>query len=244
MTPSNKGMKLTSVERIGRSQLIPGVRRTSRGWTMTPATIGLIALIGATHPGQGEEQSSPLRIEVRTGATRVVCSGDGLTYSSIVALRLRITNQSGGVLIVANEFKAAPWLKAAASIADAAAGRFAYDFGGHEYWPGEWHPPKFAKKPDAGRFEVLNPGAASERTVEIWVISTESPGGIHGLLSANETYVVQTGIRTWPYWMMSEKDVAEVAKRWRSSGILVTSTLTTPLVPVTIPPTNGQCGSK
>jgi hypothetical protein len=28
---SNKGMKLTSVERIGRSQLIPGVRRTSVG---------------------------------------------------------------------------------------------------------------------------------------------------------------------------------------------------------------------
>ena len=28
MTPPNKGMKLTSVERIGRSQLIPGVRRT------------------------------------------------------------------------------------------------------------------------------------------------------------------------------------------------------------------------
>jgi hypothetical protein len=26
--PSNKGMKLTSVERIGRSQLIPSVRRT------------------------------------------------------------------------------------------------------------------------------------------------------------------------------------------------------------------------
>jgi hypothetical protein len=29
--PQNKGMKLTSVEHIGRSQLIPGVRRTSRG---------------------------------------------------------------------------------------------------------------------------------------------------------------------------------------------------------------------
>jgi hypothetical protein len=29
--PSNKGMKLTSVERIGRSQLITGVRLTSRG---------------------------------------------------------------------------------------------------------------------------------------------------------------------------------------------------------------------
>jgi hypothetical protein len=29
-TPSNKEMKLTSVERIGRSQLIPGVRRTIR----------------------------------------------------------------------------------------------------------------------------------------------------------------------------------------------------------------------
>jgi hypothetical protein len=28
MGPSNKGMKLTSAERIGRSQLIPGVRRT------------------------------------------------------------------------------------------------------------------------------------------------------------------------------------------------------------------------
>jgi hypothetical protein len=27
----NKGMKLTSVEHIGRSQLIPGVRRTCRG---------------------------------------------------------------------------------------------------------------------------------------------------------------------------------------------------------------------
>jgi hypothetical protein len=27
-TPSNKEMKLTSVERIGRSQLISGVRRT------------------------------------------------------------------------------------------------------------------------------------------------------------------------------------------------------------------------
>jgi hypothetical protein len=27
---SNKGMKLTSFERIGRSQLIPGVRRTCR----------------------------------------------------------------------------------------------------------------------------------------------------------------------------------------------------------------------
>jgi hypothetical protein len=27
-TPSNKGMKLTSAEHIGRSQLIPGVRRT------------------------------------------------------------------------------------------------------------------------------------------------------------------------------------------------------------------------
>jgi len=26
--PPNKGMKLTSAERIGRSQLIPGVRRT------------------------------------------------------------------------------------------------------------------------------------------------------------------------------------------------------------------------
>ena len=30
-TLSNKGMKLTSVEHIGRSQLIPGVRQTSRG---------------------------------------------------------------------------------------------------------------------------------------------------------------------------------------------------------------------
>jgi hypothetical protein len=31
----NKGMKLTSVERIGRSQLIPGVRRALQGdrWT-------------------------------------------------------------------------------------------------------------------------------------------------------------------------------------------------------------------
>ena len=27
--PQNKGMKLTSAERIGRSQLIPGVRPTS-----------------------------------------------------------------------------------------------------------------------------------------------------------------------------------------------------------------------
>ena len=29
--PPNKGMKQTSVERIGRSQLIPGVRRTPEG---------------------------------------------------------------------------------------------------------------------------------------------------------------------------------------------------------------------
>jgi hypothetical protein len=28
--PPNKGMKLTSVEHIGRSQLIPGVRQTER----------------------------------------------------------------------------------------------------------------------------------------------------------------------------------------------------------------------
>jgi hypothetical protein len=31
--PSNKGMKQTSVERIGRSQLIPGVLRTGAGLT-------------------------------------------------------------------------------------------------------------------------------------------------------------------------------------------------------------------
>jgi hypothetical protein len=34
-TPSNKGMKLTSVERIGRSQLIPSVRWTSSGEAAT-----------------------------------------------------------------------------------------------------------------------------------------------------------------------------------------------------------------
>ena len=31
--PSNKGMKQTSVEHIGRSQLIPGVGPTFRDWT-------------------------------------------------------------------------------------------------------------------------------------------------------------------------------------------------------------------
>ena len=34
--PPNKGMKQTSVERIGRSQLIPGV-----GWTIPGAMSGL-----------------------------------------------------------------------------------------------------------------------------------------------------------------------------------------------------------
>jgi hypothetical protein len=33
--PQNKGMKQTSVEHIGRSQLIPGVRQTVRGVTRT-----------------------------------------------------------------------------------------------------------------------------------------------------------------------------------------------------------------
>jgi len=55
MVPSNKGMKQTSVEHIGRSQLIPGVRRTSqastaKGWSMSdPAKprLGLLAVLCA-----------------------------------------------------------------------------------------------------------------------------------------------------------------------------------------------------
>jgi hypothetical protein len=38
MPPPNKGMKLTRPERIGASQLIPGVRRTQRRWTCTEAS--------------------------------------------------------------------------------------------------------------------------------------------------------------------------------------------------------------
>jgi hypothetical protein len=43
--PHNKGMKLTSVERIGRSQLIPGVRWTMPMNARTARLLGLAAML-------------------------------------------------------------------------------------------------------------------------------------------------------------------------------------------------------
>ena len=69
--PPNKGMKQTSVERIGRSQLIPGVLRTlvERGLSVLPgvAVIWVLALgtsnaAGTTQfPGSQSQVSSPDR---------------------------------------------------------------------------------------------------------------------------------------------------------------------------------------
>jgi hypothetical protein len=52
LEPPNKGMKLTSAEHIGRSQLIPGVRRTKRDalemrMVLAVAAIGAAMIIGS-----------------------------------------------------------------------------------------------------------------------------------------------------------------------------------------------------
>ena len=62
--PSNKGMKLTSVERIGRSQLIPGVRRTRKDCEMeqrdaAAATFVGIAIAGVVACGRGGDNVAP-----------------------------------------------------------------------------------------------------------------------------------------------------------------------------------------
>ena len=43
-TPPNKGMKQTSVEHIGRSQLIPGVRRTHVGGRRPRGKCGVLSV--------------------------------------------------------------------------------------------------------------------------------------------------------------------------------------------------------
>jgi len=63
-TQANKGMKQTSVEHIGRSQLIPGVRRTDRNAAVrramayTPAheqpeSLSRLSAIGRSHAAIG-----------------------------------------------------------------------------------------------------------------------------------------------------------------------------------------------
>jgi hypothetical protein len=205
---------------------------------------GLIVLILLLMPGGRESTSFPLRVEVRADHATATCSDDGFTYSSVVALRIHLLNDSGATLILAKRFEAAPWYRAATSIEDAQAGRFQYRFDGHEYWPGEWRPPKFGKAPDEARFELLAPGAATERVVSVYVLSTDSAVAIGGFTSAGATYVLQTAFRTWPYLPMSEKETRAIAKRWEATGALVTDTRDTPLVSITIPAANGRCGSK
>jgi hypothetical protein len=195
-------------------------------------------------PSARPAASFPLQVDVRADSASATCSDDGLTYSSVVAMRVHLVNDSGAVLILSRQFQAAPWQRASASLEDAEAGRFSYGFDGHEYWPGEWTAPRFGKAPDDARFELLAPGAATERIVEAYLLSTDSPDGIQGFVSAGGNYVLQTAIRTWPYLPMSEKDTQAVARRWRSRGTLVTSTFDTPLVPITIPARNGRCGAK
>jgi hypothetical protein len=206
--------------------------------------VGALSVLAALVPSARPAASFPLPVDVRADGVSAICSEDGLTYSSVVAVRVHLVNASGVVLILSRQFQAAPWLRASASLEDAEAGKFSYRFDGDEYWPGEWTTPKFGKAPDDTRFELLAPGAATERIVEAYVVSTDSPGGMEGFVSAGANYVLQTAIRTWPYLPMSDKDTQAVARRWRSSGTLVTSTFETPLVSITIPAPNGRCGSK
>ena len=206
--------------------------------------VGALSVLAALVPSARPAASFPLQVDVRADSVSATYCEDGLTYSSVVAMRVHLVNDSGVVLILSRQFQAAPWLRAAASLEDAEAGKFSYGFDGHEYWPGKWPSPKFGKAPDDTRFELLAPGAATERIVEAYLLSTDSPGGIGGFVSAGANYVLQTAIRTWPYLPMSDKDTQAVARRWKSNGTLVTSTFETPLVSITIPAPNGRCGAK
>jgi hypothetical protein len=66
--PSNKGMKQTSVEHIGRSQLIPGVRRTERGIATNASEM-------APAPGRARRRSV-------WGVGQGACRADGTMWLS------------------------------------------------------------------------------------------------------------------------------------------------------------------
>jgi hypothetical protein len=60
----NKGMKLTSVEHIGRSQLIPGVRRTDRavGGAMSRTLVATAVLLLAAMPSSSEQPNPTITV--------------------------------------------------------------------------------------------------------------------------------------------------------------------------------------
>ena len=212
---------------------------------MIPArAVGILFMLAGLAPGGRESRPVSLKVEAKAESARATCSEDGLTYSSILSLRIRVINSSTATLILAKQFEAAPWYKLAASMDDARQSKFRQELSGDEYWPGDSQAPKFGGEPDEARFELLAPTAAAERVVDVWVLSTDVPGGIHGFASAGASYVLLTGIRTWPHLSMSEKATQAVVRRWHSRGTLVVDDFETPFVPITIPPPNGRCGVK
>jgi hypothetical protein len=89
--PPNKGMKQTSVEHIGRSQLIPGVGRTFGG-AMRHAVVVLLAGLTATGSSAARAGQMPTTREVKR---RVAVSGGPTS----VTHRVYVTNRSSNRLV-------------------------------------------------------------------------------------------------------------------------------------------------
>jgi hypothetical protein len=92
-------MKLTSVEHIGRSQLIPGVVRTMLERTVTPLARVLLLLMAATVAhGSGPSLSVALAIPSTDDVARIVVSNPAAHFHVILhsqsASRLRIWNST------------------------------------------------------------------------------------------------------------------------------------------------------
>ena len=93
MKPQNKGMKLTSVEHIGRSQLIPGVRRTNGGLSPSDGLPAGRPTWGARPgPMRGKESSQQSDLTPRWGGVafrKLACRSDAVGEALPDTLRIR-----------------------------------------------------------------------------------------------------------------------------------------------------------
>jgi hypothetical protein len=198
--------------------------------------------------GQQEQDDAEIAATMEKSVTvhaevvgQIYCRSNDEEFVADLNLRLRFVNVTTKAVIFSRKVESPSTVRAARNVESASHGEFLYspnvDFFLNKPAPDA---PSFGLAPSPELFVILAPGQSFEARVRTSVFAATDSADTNrknGLL-AKGSYVLQVGIRTWPYdWpdFTPKIDTRKLKMRWAKYGELATGFLYSDFAPLTIP---------
>jgi hypothetical protein len=168
------------------------------------------------------------------------CHVDDQAFTVFMDLKLHFTNLSGHAVILSRKVESPNIVRAAIDAEKGKNGVFLYSPDPHFIVAKLPKSPSFQSVPDSKLFVILNAGESFDSVVHSGVLAAKreaTEGPVNGLLSKG-SYVLQVGVRTWPYewpYFDAKTDSQELKHRWAKYGELSTGLVYSDFVPFVIP---------